>query len=66
MSSDCCGSRFAAVNSPSMMRLNRKLNRASTKATQEARNRVNSTAGTVMYTELTKCLVKSPCSHASM
>ena len=52
------------MNSPSRIRLNRKLKRATTKATQEARNSVIRTAGTVMYSELRKWRVNSPCSQA--
>ena len=49
------GSMLAARKKPSRTRLNRKLNRASTKATVEARNRVRSTAGTVMISEFLRC-----------
>ena len=66
MSSDCCGSRLAAVNSPSRTRLNFQLNRAMTNATIEARNSVRITAGTVTYTELRKCWAKFACSQALM
>ena len=66
MSSACWGSRLAAVNRPSMTRLKRQLNRASTKPTIDASASVRITAGTVMYTELRKCWVNSPCCQALM
>ena len=64
MSNACGGSRLAARKKPSRARLNRKLNRASTNATVEARNRVSRTAGTVMISEFLKCRPNWPCSHA--
>src|SRR5664279_2165700 len=60
-SSTCCGSRFPAVNSSSMMRLKRKLNRATMKATHDARNKVMMTAGTVILTEFQKKCGICPC-----
>jgi hypothetical protein len=64
MSNDCGGSRFAAVKRPSIARLNRKENRATTKATQHERNSVSTTAGIVTMAELRKCRVKLPCCQA--
>ena len=58
--SACGGSRFAARNTASKVRLNLKLKRASTNAMQEARNSVSTTAGTVITAEFQKCRPKSP------
>ena len=64
ISSACGGSRLAARKTPSIARLNRKLNRASTNATIEARNSVSSTAGMVTMRELRRCRPKFPCYQA--
>ena len=64
MSRACWGSRLAAVNSPSMARLNLKLNRDTTNATQDDRSSVRITAGTVMMSELRKPWEKFPMSQA--
>lgn len=65
MSSACGGSRFAAVNVASRARLNLKEKRATTKAMQQLRNSVRSTAGMVMMAELSIVWEKLACSQAS-
>ena len=52
------------MKSTSRARLNRNENRATTKAMQHDRKSVNSTAGTVIFTEFMKVWAKFACSNA--
>ena len=64
--STCGGSRLPAVNMISSVMLNFQLTRLTANAIMEAKNRVSSTAGTVMITEFQKYLAKPPWVQAWM